>query len=516
MDIIDAIGHWTEIIPEHKACIHRDEFISYRQLWDRSDALAYWIATVIPNDNSPVIVYGHKQPNILAAFFGCVKAGHAYIPIDEALPIDRMMRIIANSKSKLILSPTILPDELVMTENIIVCDQDRKRGQTLSGIFTEYAGQRPPRKQRVTSDDNYYIMYTSGSTGEPKGVQITLGCLTSFVEWGLAEFHIQEHQVFLNQVPFSFDVSFMDSYLALVTGGTIRCIDKEMIANPRELFAEFKAAGNTEIWVSTPSFAEMCLIEASFTQKMFPALHTFLFCGEILTNKCAQKLTDCFPQATIFNTYGPTEATVAVTALQVTQGIIDAYAPLPVGYCKPDCVIRIIDEQGRVVPDGQKGEVAIVGPSVSPGYFQNPELSKHSFYVDDYQGKTYRAYKTGDAGYIRNGLVFYCGRLDFQVKLHGYRIELGDIEENLRKISLVKNAVVLPVIKDGKCQYLTAFITINAQEQSNKFELNSLIRKQLAALLPDYMVPRKIIFKDAMPMNPNGKVNRKKLQEELP
>ncbi len=515
MDLFDTINRWAELVPERKACIHREDSISYRQLWDRSDALAAWIGTVIPNDNSPVIVYGHKHPNMLSAFFGCVKAGHAYIPVDEALPIDRIMRIIANSKSKLILSPTILPDELNTINGIAIRDESKKWGQSLSDIFREYSGKHPSPDRRVTSDDNYYIMYTSGSTGEPKGVQITLGCLTSFVEWGLSEFKIQENQVFLNQVPFSFDVSFMDSYLALVSGGTVRCIDKEMIANPRELFKEFQNAGDSQIWVSTPSFAEMCLIEKTFTQNMFPELHTFLFCGEIFTNKCAQKLIDRFPKTALFNTYGPTEATVAVTSLQVTQKLIDDFSPLPVGYCKPDCVIRIIDEQGRVLPEGEKGEIAIVGPSVSPGYFQNPELSKRSFYVDEYQGQSYRAYKTGDAGYIQNGLIFYCGRLDFQVKLHGYRIELGDIEENLRLIPIVKNAVVLPVTKDGKCEYLTAFITLSDQEDSSEFELSSSIKRQLGNLIPEYMVPRKIVFKNTMPMNPNGKVNRKKLQEEL-
>jgi D-alanine--poly(phosphoribitol) ligase subunit 1 len=515
MDLLNTINRWTELVPDRLACIHRDESLSYRQLWDRSDALAVWISTIIPNDNSPIIVYGHKQPNMLVAFFACVKAGHAYIPIDEALPPDRIYRIITNSKSKLILSPTCLPDELVVEETTIICDENKKRAQTFSGIFTEYLGKRPDIEQRLSLDDNYYIMYTSGSTGEPKGVQITLGCLTSFIDWALAEFQIKENQIFLNQVPFSFDVSFMDSYLALVSGGTVRCIDKEMIANPRELFQEFQTADNTNIWVSTPSFAEMCLIEKSFTQNMFPKLHTFLFCGEIFTNKCAQKLIDRFPQATLFNTYGPTEATVAITSIQVSQKVINDFSPLPVGYCKPDCVIKIVDEQGRVLPDGEKGEVVIVGPSVSPGYFQNPDRSKLSFYVDQYQDKSFRAYKTGDAGYIQNGMVFYCGRLDFQVKLHGYRIELGDIEENLRSLPVIKNAIVLPVMKDGKCEYLTAFITLTSLDHSNEFELRNSIKKQLAGLLPDYMVPRKIIFKDTLPMNPNGKVNRNKLMEDL-
>jgi D-alanine--poly(phosphoribitol) ligase subunit 1 len=422
MDLLNTIARWVAKIPEQKACIHREASLTYRQLWDRSDALAVWIATVIPNDNSPVIVYGHKQPEMLAAFFGCVKAGHAYIPIDEALPIDRILRIIGDSQSKLIISPTCLPDGLRLDSAITVCHESKDSGPTLSGIFAEYFGKRPALERQVSPDDNYYIMYTSGSTGAPKGVQLTLGCLTSFVRWGLTAFRIQANQTFLNKVPFSFDVSFMDSYLALVSGGTVRCIDKEMIANPRELFQEFQAAGDTNIWVSTPSFAEMCLIEKTFTQNMFPKLYTFLFCGEIFTNKCAQKLIDRFPKAALFNTYGPTEATVAVTSLPITQKTINEYAPLPVGYCKPDCVIRIIDEQGRALPDGEKGEIVIVGPSVSPGYFQNPELTKKSFYQDQVQDRPSRAYKTGDAGYIQAGMVFYCGRVVFNVKIKCYPI----------------------------------------------------------------------------------------------
>jgi D-alanine--poly(phosphoribitol) ligase subunit 1 len=513
MDLINTVDQWAELTPDRQACIHRDEAINYRQLRDKTDALAVWISTMIPNDNSPVVVYGHKQPNMLTCFFACVKAGHAYIPVDESLPLDRMIRIIGNSKTKLILSPTGVPVNL-SSNDVMILDENRERTKTLSDIFSEFSGKHPQVEQQVGPEDNYYIMYTSGSTGEPKGVQITLSCLSSFIHWAIDEFKIKDNQKFLNQVPFSFDVSFMDSYLALVTGGTVWCVDKEMIANPRELFQSFQAAKDSNIWVSTPSFAEICLIEKSFTQEMFPNLHTFLFCGEIFTNKCAQKLTDRFPQTIIFNTYGPTEATVAVTSIEINQKAINDFSPLPIGYCKPDCTIKIVDDKGQALPEGEKGELVIVGPSVSPGYFQNPDLTKHSFYVDEYQGKSYRAYKTGDAAYLQNGIVFYCGRLDFQVKLHGYRIELGDIENNLCSLPEIKNAVVLPAMKDGKCEYLTAVILITRND-TDEFQMTTAIKKQLGALIPEYMVPRRFIYKDNFPMNSNGKVNRKKLLEEI-
>ncbi|WP_054950928.1 D-alanine--poly(phosphoribitol) ligase subunit DltA [Numidum massiliense] len=579
MNIVQLINRWGSVTPERIAFHAKEQPLSYGQLRSRSDALAHWITTQFPQDYAPIVVYGHMQPEMLVCFLACVKAGHAYIPLDESLPLERVMRIVADSGAKLALSPTDLRDRLLVstlagdcaatrakdgargapdnapgyasistngtpaptadgaTASLIDPVPDYATGQATSAAIeptSEYAvlpgvtvldysirsalkldevirahdGKRPDPADCVSGEDNFYIIYTSGSTGAPKGVQVTHDCLASFIAWATREFALEKGQVFLNQAPFSFDLSVMDLYPALLSGSTLWPVDKEMIARPRDLFAALAKSG-INVWTSTPSFAEMCLLDQSFQQQLLPSLHTFLFCGEVLANDCAEKLLERFPDAQVFNTYGPTEATVAITAVRVDEDLVQRHRPLPVGYCKPDCHLLIVDEDGHPVASEEKGEIVIVGPSVSKGYFNDLQRTAASFLTVDGM----RAYRTGDTGYLQEGLLFYGGRKDFQVKLHGYRIELEDIEHHLRALPLVKAAAVLPVYneKNGKCDFLTAVVVPEYNPSGSAFKLAAAIKKQLAAYVPAYMVPRKIVFKDSLPMTANGKLDRKQL-----
>jgi len=277
--------------------------------------------------------------------------------------------------------------------------------------------------------------------------------------------------------------------------------------------------------VSTPSFAEMCLADSGFNEELLPHLKYLLFCGETLSNNCARKLYQRFPQAKVINSYGPTEATVAVTALHVDQEMCDRIEPLPVGYVKNDCRILIVNAEGQTVAEGEKGEIVIVGDSVSPGYYRNPEMTVKAFALRTVEGLhkaedsacgpvTKRSYRTGDEGYLQEGLLYYCGRIDFQIKLNGFRIELEDIENNLRKVEFIENAVVLPVRKEDKVQYLTAVVVLNREIGQKDFGMALKIKHELKNFLPEYMVPRKIVFKDSIPMTVNGKINRAKLLED--
>ena len=164
-------------------------------------------------------------------------------------------------------------------------------------------------------------------------------------------------------------------------------------------------------------------------------MEVFLFCGEVLSTQTARQLKERFPKAKVFNSYGPTEATVAVTALEVTDEILEAHHALPIGYIKDDCQLLVVDEEGQPVKEGEKGELIIVGPSVSKGYLGEKALTEKSFFVHNGQ----RAYKTGDAGYIKEGLAYYQGRLDFQVKVHGYRMELEEIEFHIQAIPICRS-----------------------------------------------------------------------------
>jgi D-alanine--poly(phosphoribitol) ligase subunit 1 len=177
----------------------------------------------------------------------------------------------------------------------------------------------------------------------------------------------------------------------------------------------------------------------------------------------------------------------------------------------PGTDVFVVNEDREVLPANKRGEILIAGPNVSPGYLARPDLTANAFFQHGGQ----RAYRTGDLGRFRNNLLFFEGRIDEQIKLYGYRIELGDVEANLRALALIRDAVVIPVIKDGAAQSLAAFVVLNARDETSDFELAHTLRKQLGQRLPAYMLPRKFAFLDAFPMTANGKVDRASLAKSL-
>jgi D-alanine--poly(phosphoribitol) ligase subunit 1 len=353
-------------------------------------------------------------------------------------------------------------------------------------------------------------MFTSGSTGEPKGVVITLGGLASFLGWMASEQGFAPAETFLDQAPYSFDLSIMDLYVSLLAGGTLASLTRDDIGNPRQLYRALSASG-VHNWVSTPSFAGMCLAEPGFSRRMLPEVRRFLFCGETLAAEIAGRLLDRFPGAEVWNTYGPTEATVATTSIRIDREILLRYPDLPIGYAMPGTRVLVLDDAGRPVGSGERGELVIVGPNVSPGYVNRPDLTGAAFYENDGM----RAYRTGDRGYSRDGMLFYSGRIDSQIKLHGYRIEIGDIEANLRTVSGVRDAVVLPVSKPNTAASLVAFVVLSPRPPGSDFALSCALRNQLAERLPAYMVPRRFYVLDSFPLTSNGKADRGRLADSV-
>jgi D-alanine--poly(phosphoribitol) ligase subunit 1 len=202
---------------------------------------------------------------------------------------------------------------------------------------------------------------------------------------------------------------------------------------------------------------------------------------------------------------------VATTSIRITRAILDRYSPLPIGYPMPGSRVLVMDEQGHEVPAGERGEIIIAGPNVSPGYLNRPELNASAFFRLDGQ----RAYRTGDWGRYRDGMLFFEGRMDNQIKLHGYRIELADVEANLRALPGVRDAVVLPVLKQGAVDSLAAFVILNERPPRSDFQLASELKVRLMERLPTYMIPRKFSFMESFLMNINGKADRGKLAEAL-
>ncbi|KAB2328737.1 D-alanine--poly(phosphoribitol) ligase subunit DltA [Cytobacillus depressus] len=502
MRMLSIIKDFAFTQPEAVAFISPNKKITYGELWRKSEQVSTYLLKQNMRPDSPIIVYGHMEPEMLVSFLGSVKSGHAYIPIDLSVPLERIERIIKSSQAEIIINASGSPLNFESSSILnITMDDIEIFPSVLKEVEQEYW---------VKEDENFYIIYTSGSTGNPKGVQISANNLQSFIDWMVEDFPIKGGFCFLNQAPFSFDLSVMDLYPCLATGGSLYAITKEMIAKPKMLF-EALIQSNIQVWTSTPSFVQMCLMDPSFNQELLPELTVFLFCGEILTVPISQQLMERFPMAKVYNTYGPTEATVAVTYVEITKEILNQYSPLPIGRAKKDTKLLLLNEEGQEVPEGEKGEIIIVGPSVSKGYLGQAELTEKSFYSINGE----QAYRTGDEGIMEKDLLFYKGRIDFQIKLHGYRMELEEIEQHIANSNYVKTVMVIPVYKEDKIEYLTAAIVPAKHEFEREYQLTGAIKKDLVDKLPAYMIPRKFVCFQELPMTPNGKIDRKRIKEKV-
>lgn len=489
--LFERLHAWERRFPDRPAHVTASAGVTptrsftYRQLLARTRAVAAYVRRTVPDDGLPIIVLGHKEPEMLAGFLGVVGSGHPYIPLDDSLPAQRVATVAAAAKSVLTLTPEL------------IASLPEDDGAELRPIHAEAA---------------FYIIFTSGSTGEPKGVVITAACLDAFLEWTLGEHpFVEGEEIFLNQAPFSFDLSVMDLYLSLATGGTLYSVTRREVGDFKRLFAALDEAGLTT-WVSTPSFAQLCLAERSFAQPRLPAMRHFLFCGETLLPDTANRLLDRFPAAEVWNTYGPTEATVATTSIRVTKETLAVSGPLSIGRPRPGTRMYLRDDYGNMSAPGERGEMVIVGPNVSPGYLGRPDLTAAVFFEEE-DGQ--RAYRTGDWGRWRDDLLFFEGRQDGQIKLHGYRIELADIEENFNQLPGVRESVVVPVTRHGAVQHLAAFVVPveSTADLAASEAVADALRAQLAERLPPYMLPRKVYLQSLLPMTANGKADRRRLSE---
>lgn len=499
-NIITAIDHWASEKPEAIAYQSETETFSYQTLRQWSDNLAQYLNQKI-SAKTPIVVFGELEFEMIASFLGAAKSGHAYIPIESNTPLERIQLILEVAQPAMIVSVLPWPEDIELTIPIVTPTE-------LAEIFTTEQGQAD--LQPVLVDDTFYIIFTSGTTGVPKGVQISHKNLLSFTNWDLKDFGIESGMRFLSQAPYSFDLSVMSVYPALCSGGTLVPMEKAVINDFKKLF-EFLPKLNLEVWVSTPSFMDICLMEKTFDGEHVPSLKIFQFCGEELTRKTVLELLSRFPNARIFNTYGPTEATVAMSQIEVTTEVLAKYDRVPIGYVKEDAEVFIYDGDQEAA-EGSAGEIIIKGPNISKGYMHNPEKTAAVFFEID--GTP--AYRTGDAGRLQeDGLLLYEGRIDFQVKLHGFRIELEDIDHHLEKVSYVKQATVVPKYQNHKVQQLVAYVVANANDFEKAYQLTKAIKEELAEGVMEYMIPQKFVYVEQLPRTANGKIDRKRLINEV-
>jgi D-alanine--poly(phosphoribitol) ligase subunit 1 len=444
----------------------------------------------------PVLIYGHKEKLFPVAITASLTYGVPYIPVDTVMPLERVKRICEISGTQLMINCAGKAIDAPVTIQINPGLKKNGAGKAdfSKAIYTHSIGPMA------------YIMFTSGSTGEPKGVMIPLQSVRSLVHWMERDYPVDAQTVFMNQAPFSFDISMVELYSTLQLGGTTVLNDNAVAKNEKEFIDRLKKY-NCTFWNSTPSFAYTYLTSQLFSEANLPKLKHFLFAGEELTARLVQRLKRAFPTSKVYNAYGPTEATYTNTFIEITDDILEKYsALLPIGYTKWDSKMLVENESGN---EEEEGELVIVGDNVGAGYLNREDLTTTKFTARD----NMRAFKTGDYGYKRGELVFFTGRRDDQVKLNGYRIEIGDINRHLEEIPFIAEAVTVPLKVGTTVKKIVAFARLRDKAAANKEELKASIAKTLATKLPAYMVPSDIVFLDAFPVNVNHKIDKLKLVE---
>lgn len=445
-----------------------DKKITYGELLDN----ASYLSGYLNNNDGPVIVYGHKNIEMVISFIGCILAGRSYVPIDIFTPVDRVNKIIELCKSNLVINNSGVDINFGIESISNIYDlTDFTKKTNNNGCYNNIC----------------YIIFTSGSTGIPKGVPISYDNLWNFVDWisNIDGFDFEKCNV-LNQASFSFDLSVTDFYYSLFNGHTLIGSEKYLQENLSS-FLNYIDKNKVNVGVMTPTFMRYLLLDKRFGEDNYPYLKSFYFCGEVLDVDLVKKIYNRFPSCKVINAYGPTEATSAVSSVVISRDMLELER-LPVG------IINKCNNEIIICDD----EIVIKGRSVFSGYLGNI-IGGH------YKEEDINCYKTGDLGKIEDNYLYCLGRIDNQIKLNGYRIELEEIEKVIKNIIGVNMCCVVPK-KDslGKVKYIKAYVVGDIS--------NELIFSIISNKLPSYMIPKFIEIVDALPVNNNGKLDRKKIE----
>jgi D-alanine--poly(phosphoribitol) ligase subunit 1 len=446
----------------------------------------------------PVIVYGHKEAFYTVAMMSCILAEMPFVPIDTIYPADRISYIKNATESAVVINCTNSPTPF---ENVIEINSkiEHKIIGALPSTFVNYY---------IPGNPIIYMMFTSGSTGTPKGVEITRRNVIAFSDWTTGpDYGYTENTNLMNQAIFSFDLSMYDFVPFLSLGATLVCTPKELCEN-RTLLFDYLHQHKVNAWASTPSYAYYNLYDEDFNQDKLPYLTSFVLIGERLPATTAIKLKERFESAKVINAYGPTEATVATSMIELDKSIFEKYAEVPIGYAMPNCDLVIIDENNNEIENGS-GEILICGPHVANGYFKNPALTAEKFIT--FNNKP--AYKTGDIGHFQDGILFTTGRSDEQIKFNGFRIELNEISNCIGALKhIVNHAETIALRRNGEVKKLVSFIQLCENVNYTK-EIELEIYEHCKIKMPHYMVPAELKLIDNFPYNNNLKVDKKKLED---
>ena len=440
----------------------------------------------------PVVVFLEKGIRIPVSFLGIAYSGNFYTPIDPEMPPARIRKILENLQPELVITEKSLKDNFAETgfDGEYLFYEDITEQETDAELISAIS---------KDSENLLYVLYTSGSTGVPKGVGITHRSVFNYINWVTDTFQITENDSFGNQAPFYFDNSILDIYSSLKTGAALHIIPKTLFSQPVPLLEYLKEKNITTIFWVPSALIVVAKLRALKNVDVSDTLKRVLFCGEVMPNKQLNYWRQYLPHVQYANLYGPTEITDACTCFIVDRPFDDS-EPLPIGKAISNVEILLLNGD----KEAEKGEICVKGICLSPGYYNNPEKTAEAF-VPNPMNPTETMYRTGDIGqYNTKGELLYLGRKDFQIKHRGHRIELGEIET---AVSSLEGVSVCCCLYDKIQQKIVLFLEKGADEK----QVETGIKK----LLPDYMMPNKIIILEKMPINSNGKTDRVKLKEYL-
>ncbi|MBX7167427.1 MAG: amino acid adenylation domain-containing protein [Pirellulales bacterium] len=489
--------------------------VTYELLSVLSDRLRDWLRQQGLGRNDRVGIYVTKSIDTVAALFGVLKCGAAYVPADPHAPTSRAAFVFGNCSVKAVVVEArfaeALRSELAQYGAVppLLVLPGAGDGTSLEAALAEAHTAAPFAAAETVigePEDLAYLLYTSGSTGRPKGVILSQRNAVSFVDWCSEALDPHEDDRFSSHAPFHFDLSILDIYVPIKHGATLVLISHETGKEPGKL-APLIAERRISVWYSTPSILTMLARYGSLGAHDFAALRIVHFAGEVFPIKHLRELVAQWPGRRYFNLYGPTETNVC-TFYEVPLPIDpERSEPFPIGKTCSHLRSRVVDERGLDVPPGEAGELCMAGASVTRGYWGLEEQTRNAYFTDAAGEKWYRTgdLVTTDAA----GDYLYRGRRDRMVKKRGYRVELGEIEACLYQHAGIRQAAVIAVHDEEEGLRVKAFVSLNEGEKASVIALKRFCSERL----PLYMVPDLFAFLPDLPTTSTDKVDYQRLKE---
>jgi len=497
--------------PERNALMFPDGVnVSYAELNELSNKIANFLISKGVKRQDVVAILNDKTKVSYALMIACVKIGAIYTNLDPKSPIERLARMMSIASPSLIFYFDTISDETKT-----VCESNAKSWNYSNDDFLKlietYDSRLDTNGLNIPGNVPAYIMFTSGSTGFPKGVVISHQNVLNFIEWSKSVYETTVNDVFTNINPMHFDNSVFDFYASLFTGASMIPITEELTRNPRKLIEGLNKVEPT-IWFSVPSMLVFALNMRAIRESDLPTLRVVTFGGEGFPKNQLRKLWALWGGRVRFvNVYGPTECTCICSSYDVTESDMRTDELLPLGFMAPNFYGLVMNPEGIQQDFDEIGELYIGGPNLGIGYYNNLEKTKEVFISNPLNNKFEETvYKSGDLVQLdsKTNMFVFAGRKDNQIKRMGYRIELEEIENAFNSIESIKECAV--VFMDNEKYASKIIACLNTEEQED-----AEIIKVLKNYLPSYMLPDMFFYYASLPKNQNGKIDRLKLKEEL-